>query len=172
MYKTRFKIPLPAISTRHEAEETMNSLASSANARRKCVAEMDQRILALKKEYEAGMGVLDKAIEFKSDALQAWASANPDEFPKGRKSIEFLSGTLGFRTGTYKLALLNRQWNWEGVLLAVQSHLPNFIRNSPEIDKAAILNQRNDFMMPESIQRCGMKVDQGESFYIEPNLTN
>ena len=83
-----------------EAEEAVNSIAFRANEKRKKVAEMDAKILAIKSEYETSIAELDKAIAANADALQTWAENNPDEFPKGRKSIEFLSGVLGFRTGT------------------------------------------------------------------------
>jgi phage host-nuclease inhibitor protein Gam len=171
MSKLRIKVKLPEIQNRADAEQCMNFIASAANAKRMINAELDQKILDLKKQYDVDLSSFDEEMDLQTRMLQVWAEANPAEFPKGRKSIEFLSGTLGFRTGTPKLALLNRKWNWDSALAAVQSYLPNFIRNKPEIDKEAIVNQRNDDLMPESIQKCGMKVVQDESFYIEPKLT-
>ncbi len=80
-----------------------------------------------------------------------------------------LSGTLGFRTGTPALKLLSRAWNWQKVLEACQFILPAFIRNKPEIDKEQIIAQRDE--LREFLPKVGLKVDQGESFFVEPKLT-
>jgi len=104
--------------------------------------------------------------------LRAWAEASPDQFPKGIKSLALAAGTLGFRTGTPKLALLSRAWNWEKVLTQAQRLIPAFIRSKPELDKEAILSQRDEEILQYAIKACGMKVVQDESFYIEPNLTD
>jgi phage host-nuclease inhibitor protein Gam len=75
----------------------------------------------------------------------------------------------GFRSGTPSLALLNRKWNWEKVLAACQSVLPNFIRNKPEIDKAAIILQREE--LAEVLPLIGVKVKKAEGFFVDANLT-
>lgn len=168
--KRRIKKPMtPVINSRAEAEEMMHSLAASVNAQRGIVAERDARLLELTNRYAAGLAVLHSAVEIKTEALRAWAQANPDEFPKGVKSIKFSAGVLGFRTGTPKLKLLSRRWTWETVLAAVQARLPAFIRNKPEVDKEAILNQRDE--LAEFLPEVGLKVDQEELFFVEPQLT-
>ncbi len=119
--------------------------------------------------YEFALAECAQALQVKTEALRAWAEANPDQFAKGRKSIEFLSGTLGFRTGTPKLALVSRAWTWVKALAAVQLLLPSFIRSVPEIDKEAIIAQREE--LAEFLPKCGLKVAQDESFFVEPKLT-
>lgn len=107
--KSRIKIKLPSLATREEAEAMMTSLAASVNAKRSVTAERDSRVLRINKEYESGLATLDLAISAKTDALRVWAESHPEEFAKGRKSIDMVSGLLGFRTGTPKLNLLSRQ---------------------------------------------------------------
>lgn len=176
MTKQRIKVPLaPAITinSRAEAEQTMNSLAASVSAKRKLAAEMDAKILAIQKSYETGFDVLNKAIEARTDALRVWADTNPEQFPKGRKSIEFVSGLLGFRTGTPKLALLNRSWTWDKVLatLKVKTAFSGFVRHKEEVDKEKILAQHAAKQFAE-LDTIGCKVVQEESFFVEPNLTD
>ena len=77
---------------------------------------------------------------------------------------------VGFRTGTPKLALLNRQWTWEKVLAAVRQLLPNFIRETPTVDKEALIAQRDDQNLQYALPLCGMKIVQDESFYVEPKI--
>ena len=172
MTKQRIKIALPTITSRDDAEAVMNELANTANNKRLLTARLDKAVLKLQEEAAPAIALCDEAIKEKSDLLRAWAEANPGQFSGGRKSIIFMTGTLGFRTGTPKLALLSRRFNWESVLANVQRLIPNFIRNKPEIDKEAILAQRDDEVLVQAITACGMKIVQDESFYVEPNLTD
>jgi len=173
MSKSRIKLQLPMLATRDEAEATMNELANCANNKRKLQVRLDSAVLKLQEEAAPGISQCDAAIIAKSDALRAWAEANPGEFLKGRKSIDFLSGTLGFRTGTPKLGLLSRAWSWEKVLQVLKSNpmYQKFVRTKEEVDKERIL-------ATAAQEKCfdpgymGMKITQDESFYVEPKLTD
>lgn len=167
MSKSRSKIKLPEIATREQAEAMMNSYAADANSLRALSAQMDEEILAVKESYEAGIGALDVMLEEKKLALLLWAQAHPEEFPKGRKSIEFLSGVLGFRTGTPKLKLLAK-WTWKKVLDLMHS---DFVRVVKEVDREKLLAQR-ETLASEFFERHGIKVVQDETFFIEPKLTD
>ncbi len=173
--KTRIKLNLPLITTRDEAEAVMNDLATYVNERRKVTADLDAEILSAKDDYAPDLTALDEVIKSTSDHLRAWAEANPAEFPKDRKSIVLASGTLGFRTGTPKLALLSRAFNWERVLALVEQYWPSFIRIKKEVNKEEILSlyagASNQSASDAELKRLGLKVTQEESFYIEPKLT-
>ncbi|MEI8289838.1 MAG: host-nuclease inhibitor Gam family protein [Verrucomicrobiota bacterium] len=175
MSKQRIKINLPLITSRLDAEAAMNDLANTANNRRKFIAELDSLKLKLEEKYAAPIAACDADIKAKSDALRAWAEANPAEFGK-RKSLDFAAGTLGFRTGTPKLKLLPR-WTWVHVLIEIQNRAFNFIRNTPEVDKEAILTfyaSATDKPTVEAkvLAPIGVKVVQDESFFVEPKLTD
>ena len=169
MSKARIKIKLPTITTRVEAEAVMNELSLAENNRRKKIAERDDMVLSVQEDYAAGIEACESAVKEKTDALRAWAEANPDQFAKDRKSIAFAAGTLGFRTGTPALKLL-RGWNWQKVTDACCVHLPNFLRSVPEVDKAALIGQREE--LAAAFPLIGVKINQGESFYVEPLLTD
>lgn len=171
MKNKRIKVQLPTVTTREDAEAVMNEIALIANNQRKLIADRDAEVLKINERYEASLSVCAENLTAKTDALRVWAETNPDQFPKGRKSIDFVSGNLGFRTGTPKLALINRSWKWETVTNAVCSYLPNFIRSKPEVDKEAIIAQRDDEAIQFALPKCGIKVVQGESFFVEPKLT-
>lgn len=169
MSKNRIKKSLqPAITTREEAEVRMNELATAANTRISLIADLDDKILAMKSQFESAIAKQDEVIKAASADLEAWAVAHPELFVKP-KSVAFLSGVVGFRTGTPRLKLL-RGWNWGKVTEAVQQLLPNFIRSKPEVDKEGIIATRDD--LAEFLPDVGLEVVQNEGFYIEPKLTN
>ena len=172
---TRIKISLPTITTRDEAEATMNDLALAENNRRNLITQRDEAVLLINTRYETSLAAYADSIKEKTETLRAWAEANPDAFPKDRKSIKFLSGTLGFRTGTPKLALLSRAFNWERVLQLVKQYWPGFIRIKEKIDKEGLLamhsQTENKLASEADLKRCGLKVSHDESFYVDPDLT-
>jgi phage host-nuclease inhibitor protein Gam len=115
------------------------------------------------------------AIQTRTDALRVWLETHPEELPKGRKSLELTSGILGFRTGTPKLALLSRAFNWERVLSLVAQICPHYVRAKQEVDKDAMLGDYSTSTAREvtadKFRRVGVKVVQDETFFIEPKLT-
>jgi phage host-nuclease inhibitor protein Gam len=171
MSKNRIKIKLPQISSRVEAEATVGEIANCILNRIKLTAQMDARIVEVRKAYEMNLSAIESFVESKTEALRIWAEANPQEFPKDRKSIDLVQGIIGFRTGTPKLVPLNRRWTWEKILTALQTYLPAFLRDRPEIDKASILAQRDEPLIKETLPLVGLKVVQDEEFYVEPKLT-
>ena len=176
MKNNRIKVTLPTIATRDEAETVMNELALAVNNQRKLAAQRDAMILTINQRYESPFAEVDQAIKAKTDALRVWAETNPDQFPKGRKSVEMVSGILGFRTGTPKLALLTRAFNWDKVLKLLRAVSPwrNYIRTKEEVDKEAILGNYSQTpdkpSMDMDLRRFGLKVTQDETFYVEPKL--
>lgn len=168
MSKNRIKQKLIAIGSRAEAEAVVGEIARITLHNIETTAKRDAEIEAIRARYQPALSIGEKDLKERTAALCAWAEANPAEFGKA-KSIKFVGGTLGFRTGTPKLALLNRSWNWEKVTAAVAGLLPNFIRNKPEVDKEAMLGQRDE--LGEYLVNVGLKVTQDEGFYVEPNIT-
>lgn len=156
------------IKNREDAEAVMNSLAMAANNRRKFIARADAAKLRVDAEYAAPIAVCDDAITEMEALLKDWAEANPEEFGK-KKSIKFASGTVGFRDGQFKLERASKTISWESITSAVEKFLPNFIRNKPEIDKEAIIAQREE--LAPVLPKLGIKIEQAERFYAKPNLT-
>ena len=176
MKTTRLKINLPTITTRAEAEAVMNDLSIAVNEQRKIAADLDAEILAIKEDYALDLAAIESTRKEQYDLLEAWAESNLDAFPKDRKSIIMAAGTLGFRTGTPKLSLLSRLYNWERVLANVASFLPQFIRVKKEVDKEGILGMystsKEKHIADAELKRLGLKVTQEESFFADPLLTD
>jgi phage host-nuclease inhibitor protein Gam len=173
--KNRIKVKLPNISTREEAEGVVSEITFLTAQQIKLTAQMDGELSKVREKYETNLGDLAEELKLKADTVRAWAETNPDQFPKGRKSIEFVQGTIGFRTGTPKLSLLSRAWTWEKVLAAVKGiRWPinlEFVRKKEEVNKETILAEAGKHISPEDLKRIGVKIVQEESFFIEPKLT-
>lgn len=115
-----------------------------------------------------GLIELRKRIATETVRAQLWAETNRERFGK-KKSLKFTDAKIGFRGGNPKVELLSK-WSWKKALAALQKLLPQFIRNAPEIDKEALLAQRDDRVMLNTITRCGLQIVQEQSFYIDPNM--
>jgi phage host-nuclease inhibitor protein Gam len=169
MSKNRIKLKTASLQSRAEAEALVNEITGAKNNERRITAKMDAEILAVREKYGASLDSITQFVDEKTPILQSWAAANPDEFGK-RKSIEFATGTIGFRTGTPKLKTL-RGWTWETILGAlILLKRPGTIRTKVEVDKDGILALREK-IGDNGLAVIGMKVVQDETFYVEPNLT-
>lgn len=174
MKKTnRIKLPqIPVPQSRDDAESLMNDLAATVNNQRVLTAHRDAEILRVNETYATDIALCEQTMQQYTETLRAWAEANPDQFPKDRKSIKMLSGTLGFRTGTPKLALLSRSWTWEKVLNATWNYYVGWVRHKPELDKEVILaSHAAKEALDQDLKAIGLRVTQDESFFVEPDLT-
>ena len=174
--RLKTKVEAPELSSRDDAEAAMTRLAQTMNKQRRIAAKRDAEVLAINAKYESPLAECDLSLQSLPASLQAWADENPGQFAKDRKSIQMVSGILGFRTGTPKLALLSRVWNWQSVLnMILTNGLKSLVRTKEEVDKERILseyaqsNAKEEFAL--NLRSVGLKVTQDESFYVEPDLT-
>lgn len=172
MSKNRIKLPT-TILTRARAEEILGEIATLTIERRAQQNELDRELTFAREKYEEPLSALVKQIEEKTALLESWASANPGEFPKQRKSIELLHGTIGFRTGTPKLKTLAK-WTWDRVLEKLKQlgkPVADFIRTKEEVNKEAIITAvTTGTMLVGEERQWGCAVVQDEAFFVEPKL--
>lgn len=169
MKNTRITKPALTVPTRNEVEILVGEIRLLTTQVMSIEADRQHKLQQIDERFSKLTGPLQADLDQKTQRVQAWAEANPAEFEK-RKSIEFNHGTVGFRTGTPKLILISRAWNWAKALAQVQLRLPNFVRSAPEIDKEALIGQRNDPPIKLSLPLCGLAVTQGETFFIDPKV--
>ncbi|ACB76666.1 host-nuclease inhibitor Gam family protein [Opitutus terrae] len=168
MTSNRIKLTSPVISTRAEAERVLGDIAASTAALNAAKAKLDQRLTSIRQEHEGTIDQLAKRIEALSGLLQQWAEASPEEFG-GKKSIDFIHGTLGFRTGMPKLKTL-AGWTWDKVLGALDA-ANHFVRIKREVDKEGVLMAYGRGELDDAeLRGAGMRVVQDESFFVEPKL--
>lgn len=165
------KSPQVVIRDRAQAEQAVSIITESMLYRRVLENQRDAEILRIQAEYQENFDARDAHILGHLEGLEEWACANPDEFVKGRKSIEFASGTLGYRTGTPKLKLL-RKLTFKDLLVRLKTlALSRYIRVEESVNKEAFIEDRAIEGKEAEFQRLGVEVVQDETFFVEPNLT-
>ena len=171
MSKNRIKVEIDTIITREEADALVADIAGCENNRRVIQAKLDKEKLELESKYASEFELIDERVKQDRDALKGWAGQNPQLFEK-KKSYEFACGTVGFRTGMPALKPLNKSWNMDKALQATMQHLPNFIIGKPVIDSAGLIAQREDPDIIAQLPKCGLRIVQQETFYVDPKLAD
>ena len=153
-------------------ETLVGEITALTIEQRKLTADMDAQIQAARQTFEQRLGELGKQVNEKTTVAQAWCEANPEEFGK-LKSIEFLHGIVGFRTGTPKLKTLLK-WTWVMVLAALKDKGwgKAYVRTKEETDKESLLAAYSqERLNGKQLRKVGVEVVQEEVFYVEPKLT-
>jgi phage host-nuclease inhibitor protein Gam len=169
MSNSRLKPKLIVPKTREQAEAIVGDITEIKIEETAAKALMDQRLKDVRQEFEAQLSSINDQLTPLLLQIQAWAEANPAEFGKA-KSIDMLHGVIGWRISTPALKTLSG-WTWARVLEALKSlgHAA-FIRTKDDIDKAAIIGQREN-LLDGDLRLFGCKIVSEESFFVEPKTT-
>jgi phage host-nuclease inhibitor protein Gam len=168
----RIRLQVSPTLTRPEIELLVSAIAAAKNHERLATTLMDEEIAAIREKYQPRLEAEAKRLAEMSAAVQACAEANPQEFHQ-RKSIEFVCGTIGFRTGTPKLKTLGRL-TWDVVLQALRRAKwgSAYIRTKEEINKEQIIADVSaESLSAADLLKIGAVVIREESFFIDPKLT-
>ena len=165
------RIKLTQQITRARAEQIAGEIAMLQLNRNQQTLEMDRQITQIREMYETGFDAVDKEIQDKTALLETWAAANPDEFPKNRKSIDMVHAVIGYRTGMPKLKTLIK-WTWAKVLDAILAEkLDKYTTVKIAVDKDAIISEHNQLLITNAtLKPLGLEVVQDETFFVEPKL--
>jgi phage host-nuclease inhibitor protein Gam len=159
------RLKASSFATRAEFDRSLDEIAGLQVDLRAAEAERDNEIQAVREMHERS--VLKIADKLKATVVLAekYAETHRDElFPTAKKSGETTLANYGFRLGNPTLCLLNRKWNWEGVLNAVKAAFPKrFVRTKEDVDKDG-LKQHLD---AAQLATVGCRIDQAEAFYVE-----
>lgn len=161
----RMKRTTGVLKSREDAERCLGEYARLTIERDAIAAEMDERIRAIRAEYEGRLSDLTQDAEVEFDLLADWAARNPAEFGE-RKSLELTHGTIGFRTGTPKLKTL-RGFTWDRVMeRLVVAEMQRYLRQRTEPAKDLLIADR-ELLGDESLKAVGLQVVQDETFFLE-----
>jgi phage host-nuclease inhibitor protein Gam len=81
--------------------------------------------------------------------------------------METAHGVFGFRTGTPKLKP-RKGFTWGAILELLKEFNPSYVRKTEEVAKDKLLADREGEGVPELMQKAGIKVEQDETFFVEP----
>jgi len=154
-----------------ECQEAMRCLKLAAIEQERLEGARDVKVTRITEEYAADIALQVTARANVELALQNYYMAHLEELEKdGKKSVQLTHGVMGRRLGTPALRLLNKSWTWEVVLARLgEAWGKRFIRMAdPEPDKAAI---KKADLTADQLKVVGLKIEQGENFYAEPDRT-
>ena len=165
--KTRTtRLRATTIMNRTDLENVLGRYAAAVIEADALKAELDRKVNELRAGYEERAAALGKRAEIFFADVEAYLANNPEEIPAGRKSLELLHGTVGYRTGnpTVRLprgadeAALCEELRGAG--------LPGYVRTRDEINREAVLAADDD--ASETLAAHGIKVTQTKDrFFIE-----
>jgi phage host-nuclease inhibitor protein Gam len=158
----RIKAPeLPVPATLAEAEALLLRMGGRQREVAAIEGRMNERLAAVKAEFEQIAAPITEQIEADFQALQAWAEAHRATLlERERKSAKLATGELGWRTSPPSVRISGLA----AVIAAFkQLGLDRFIRTKEEIDKQAIQKE------PEAVEHVkGVSITQQEEFWIRP----
>jgi phage host-nuclease inhibitor protein Gam len=160
------KNPVEIPATRAEAEALVRRLTTNLLAQQAAKTEMDQRITAIKKEYESKCSKLEESIQPMMESIHAWADAHSEEFG-GKKSLDMLHAIIGWRVNPPSLKPL-RGFTWGAVMGRIKDLGKwEFIRTKEDVNKEALLAARDT----ENLKAFYCAVAQDEEFFCDPKTT-
>lgn len=161
---------LVEIADRRLAERVTGEVCRLQNEANTLKVEMEARLQEIRAGYESRLDTRQKMVDDLVLSLEAWAKDNPQEFPAGRKSIEFVHGTVGFRTGTPKVKTGNR-YSTLAALAKAMLQVPwarKYVKTAePSVNKEALIADRGK-LTAEQLNLFGVQIVQDETFYVEP----
>ena len=135
-----------------------------------------ERIALVREEHvnlqnKAGRPGLETEKALLVKEIESWAMEAQTSWEK--RTLETPFGNMGFRLGTPAVVLIKRvARSFKEAIGLVKKILPVYVRESPEIDKDAILAADRDKTLDVGkLNRCGLMVDQEEQFWIETNAS-
>ena len=156
-----------APQTLDDVERLLGELAICDATRRRALAEMDAEIKTVRDRYAADLDALDAAQKALEDEIASWAELHKEAFGE-KRSLVLTHGAIGWRLGNPAVRLKPRV-KAEQALQMVKDRLPQYVRTTEELDKAALLAAfSGKALTAEDLAACGLRVAQTERFYVEP----
>jgi phage host-nuclease inhibitor protein Gam len=158
---------LPTHITATECEEHLAEWQKADAEMQKTLADMDLQITKIREKYQAKIEGLTAIKSEKMELVQRYAELNRETLFSKKKSIQMLHSIIGFRTSTPGLKT-QKGFTWAGILELLRAHAPEFIRTKEEPNKDGLLAIRNEDGSEALFKKCGIIVEQTESFFLEP----
>ena len=165
--KTREKKVVITGITREQAEESFASYADADARQQRITSKMDVEITRIREKYQDTLNTLQDTKDKAFETMQAFGMENKDQLFAKKKSMEMIHGILGFRIGTPKLKTL-KGFTWSSVTNLLKEFLPTYVRTSEEPAKDKLISDRDLPEIAEVLAKCGVFVDQDETFFVEP----
>lgn len=151
---------------RLEAEEIFAEYADLDNRMDSLTAAIDREMIALRDKHQPKISDLQDKRQLAFLKLEHFAETHPEYFTK-RKTMRFIHGKLGFRTGMPQLKT-QPGVTWKTVLKSLEKGFPKFVKKNPSVDKEQLLIKRKDNKVKLLFAAVGIVVVQDNTFFVEP----
>lgn len=165
---TRRKSVLPENVSRNEADESFTRYTNANAHYNQVKAKMDVELNRIREKHSEKLDKFQSIMDEEYDVLKSYAENSREEFGK-KKSLDFATGRLGFRTGTPKLKT-RRGFTWAAVLELLKDKLPDYVVTKEQPNKEKLLADRNSEELQPLLKTVGVEVKQDETFFVEPKL--
>jgi phage host-nuclease inhibitor protein Gam len=154
------------LHTHAEVERAMSELQRLTIAREGYVNKVEQEQAAIAAQYAPLIADLDSDLAVERKALEQYLKDNKSEFDGPPRSLQFASGTIGYRLGMPRLKPLAKT-SWDKVLdLLIAGGREVFIRRNLEPNREALLASADD-LGEETLKSYGLRKVQDDSPFIE-----
>jgi phage host-nuclease inhibitor protein Gam len=154
------EVPVPRNHT--EANGALMLIGVHQRARQRIETEMNEKLAAVRQEYEERAEPHRRAIETQIKGLRIWCDAHRDELLNGDvKTYRFASGEVSWRIRPPRV---NVRDTAQAIAWFVQNRLLGFVRQREELNKEEMLRSPGEASHNPFI-RIG---SGGEEFYVRP----
>jgi len=160
----------PAIQTRQHLDAVLENIAHLQRERDELYLAREKEIAAVRQRYRAPLAETENYLVVETSWAESWALAHPDALGADR-SLACTHATIGFRATPPRIERASRRWTWTRIALTLAGLAwgGRYLRvPAPEVDKEAILADLAD-LSPIELRNAGIKVVQGERFFIAPH---
>jgi phage host-nuclease inhibitor protein Gam len=148
--------------TKDEAVSMIAEIGNHQRDRKRLQADMDDRLTAIREEYQKQLAPHEEAIKSLTSGVHTWAEANRSDLTNGGKvkTAQLMTGEIRWRVTPPSCKLVRVK---EAIEELKTKKLTRFIREKDEVNKEAILADQ------EAVKDCKwISIEQSEEFVIVP----
>ncbi len=152
------------LEAKQHAEQLALTYKTNADLLAHDKAELNQKINALKKEFQAKKEQYTMLMHNAKSDLKSFARKYRSQFDG--KQLDLDSCNIGFRLKNPELKAA-KGTSLKKQLPKIQELFPECIITKPKLDKHSIIAHRDDEGMEAKLSEAGIKIAQKETFYCD-----
>ncbi|HKN01332.1 MAG TPA: host-nuclease inhibitor Gam family protein [Candidatus Binataceae bacterium] len=148
--------------TREDANAALTLIGVHQRARQRIETEMNERLAAVREDYERRAQPHKNAIELRINGLHVWCEAHREELLSADlKTCRFAAGEVSWRMRPPRVTVRDTM---QAIAWFVQNHLTAFVRQREELNREEMLRLPGD-----AARNPFVKIGSGgEEFYVRP----
>ena len=152
--------------SREEAEKAMSEYAQAEARLQSINAKMEAEMNKIRAKYAEDVAALEHVKDEHFRVVEQYAVEHRTELFQGKKKVETVYGSYGFRAGIPKLKAASG-FTWASVVERCREFLPDYVRATYEVAKSKLLADRNSEDVKAQFEKVGIEVVAEEKFFIE-----